>query len=68
MMHKFKIVFLDGAEIEVKSIDFSTAYVQAAYLRVKSGDAAARQLLINTKESCLVVPSSKRKPTKKAIE
>ena len=55
-MNKYKIVFLDGAEIEVKAINFSAAYVQAAYSRVKSGEAAARQLLINTKASCLVLP------------
>lgn len=59
-MNKFKIVFLDGAEIEVKALNFSVAYVLAAYSRLKSGDAAAHQLLINTKASCVVLPVKRK--------
>jgi hypothetical protein len=59
-MNKFKIVFLDGAKVEVKALNFSTAYVLAAHSRVKSGDATAHQLLINTKASCVVLPGKRK--------
>lgn len=59
-MNKFKIVFLDGTEIEVKALNFSAAYILAAYSRVKSGDAQPRQLFINTEASCVVLPGKRK--------
>ena len=60
-MNKFKIVFLDDKEIEVEAVNFSSAYVLAAYSWVKAGNASALQLLINGKASSMVAPAKEKK-------
>jgi hypothetical protein len=63
-MTKFKIVFLDGKEIKVKALNFSAAYITAAYSRIKSGEASVRQLIIDEKASSIIGP--KRRSEDKA--
>jgi hypothetical protein len=60
-MSKFKIVFLDGKEIEIEALNFSAVYISAAYSRMQSGETSMRQLFMNEKACSIVVSKRRRK-------
>jgi hypothetical protein len=56
-MGKFKIVFIDGKEIEIEAINFSVASVLAAYGRLKCGGSTHKELGIDEKRSKQILDS-----------